>query len=262
MENAFSLSPNPNFLYQNDVIKQALHKLRYVVNERQGLTGLIGEPGLGKSSVLRLFISELQADENYAVIFVPTPSYATEFAFLKGISAQLEIPSKRSHQLQEAAFLNKLLELAQAGKHAVLLIDEAQRLPGKQLEITRTLINFETDEQKLITVVFAAQMELYDRLKHPSKKALRSRIIFPTMLSPLSLSDTSKMIEFRCKQAEMPVPFPAETIKEIYEAAGGNPRDILKIAAAAYQIMMLREMTYVPAEAIASVVKEARLNYD
>lgn len=260
--NAFSLSPNPNLLYQTGLIKTALHKLRYVISERQGLTALLGEPGLGKSSILRLLISELDADEKYEIGFIATPSFPSDFAFLKAITAQFNVLGKRSYQSQEEAFFQRLSEISAEGKHAVLFLDEAQRLPGKQLEVTRTLINFETDSEKLITVVFAAQMELYNHLKDPSKKAIKSRILFPTTLSALSLPDAAQMIEFRCTAAGIPVPFISSTIKAIYDESQGNPREILKIAAAAYHMMTLKGETIVPPEAIPFVVREARLNYE
>jgi len=260
--NAFSLSPNPNLLFQTGLIKTALHKLRYVISERQGLTALLGEPGLGKSSIIRLLISELDADEKYEIGFIATPSFPSDFAFLKAITSQFNVPGKRSYQLQEEAFFERLSEISAAGKHAVLFLDEAQRLLGKQLEVTRTLINFETDTEKLITVVFAAQMELYNHLKDPSKKAIKSRILFPTTLSALSLPDTTQMIEFRCEQAGIPVPFIPSTIKAIYDESHGNPREILKIAAAAYHMMTLKGETVVPPEAIPFVVREARLNHE
>ncbi len=45
-----------------------------------------------------------------------------------------------------------------------LFIDEAQKLDHKMLEIVRALLNFETDDAKLIQIVLAGQLELRDRL--------------------------------------------------------------------------------------------------
>ncbi len=70
------------------------------------------------------------------------------------------------------------------------------------------------------------------------------------------------MLEFRCDQAGIPLPFIPQTIKAIYDESGGNPREILKIAAAAYHMMTLKGESIVPPEAIPFVVKEARLNYE
>ncbi len=91
--NAFSLSPNPNLLFQTGLIKTALHKLRYVISERQGLTALLGEPGLGKSSIVRMLISELDADEKYEIGFIATPSFPSDFAFLKAITRSFKFPA-------------------------------------------------------------------------------------------------------------------------------------------------------------------------
>src|ERR1044071_1811889 len=182
--NAFSLSPNPRLLYPTDNIKSSLHKLLYVVRERQGLTAILGEPGLGKSSLMRMLHAELTSETQYEVAFIVNPNYTRDFAFLKAICAEFGIPAKRSMLAQERALQTRLVELMGENKNPVLLIDEAQRLTGSQLEVARTLLNFETNEQKLIQVVLAAQLELRDKLKDKSKKALRSRIFLPSILSP------------------------------------------------------------------------------
>jgi len=41
------------------------------------------------------------------------------------------------------------------GNNIVVFIDEAQKLDSEQLELVRTLLNFETDKEKLIQIVLA-----------------------------------------------------------------------------------------------------------
>jgi type II secretory pathway predicted ATPase ExeA len=99
----------------------------------------------------------------------------------------------------------------------------------------RTLLNFETDETKLIQVVLSAQLELRTKLMDASKKALRSRIFAPSMLAPLSLNETEEMVNFRCKQAGVRNAFTKDAVESLYTLTGGVPREILKIAAVAWK---------------------------
>jgi general secretion pathway protein A len=49
----FSVSPDPNFLYQTPHHKRALAQTRFTVQDRQGLAVLYGDVGLGKSTLVR-----------------------------------------------------------------------------------------------------------------------------------------------------------------------------------------------------------------
>lgn len=128
------------------------------------------------------------------------------------------------------------------------------------LELVRVLLNFETEDTKLIQVVLSGQLELRDRLRDPSKKAVRSRIFAPSLLAPLSLNDTRDMIAYRCEQAQISNPFPDDTLDAVYVATGGVPREILKVCAIAYELALSQNETRVPPEAVKIVLDEATLH--
>ena len=166
---------------------------------------------------------------------------------------------RRSMLAQENELRAHLMQLYSEGRTAVVFLDEAQRLPGKQMELVRVLMNFETNEVKLIQIVMAAQLELENKLRDPSKRAIKSRIFLPSLLSALSLPEARDMIAFRCDKSFIPNPFDDEAVKAIYDISQGVPRDILKIAAAAYALMKGSGLTSVPAEAIPGIAEEAKL---
>lgn len=231
----FSISPNPLLLYLTPALQVTLEKVRFVVDSRQGLTAILGDVGLGKSTVIRYLFNEYDAREDAAATLIPSPNFPSEFAFLKKICADFGLPARRSMVDQENELRRFLLDVYARDKVCVIFIDEAQRLTGRQLELVRTLLNFETDETKLIQVVLAAQLELRQKLADASKKALRSRIFAPSLLAPLSLNETQEMVDFRCKQAGVRNSFPSETIETLYTLTGGVPREILKVAAVAWR---------------------------
>lgn len=257
----FSISPDPELLYLTPALKSTMFKVQHVINNRQGLTSIMGDVGTGKSSVLRrIWLDYVERDDEFATAIVPSPNFPSDFAMLKVICGDFGIPRKRSMVEQENELRGFLIDLDSAGKTCVLFVDEAQRLKGPHLELIRTLLNFETNKYKLIQVVLAAQLELRAKLMDASKKALRSRIFLPSLLDPLSLPEMSEMIAFRCEKAGIPNPFTNETMELIYNHTGGVPREVLKVCGFSYILTLQAGEKTVPIEAVQLAVSEASLN--
>ena len=259
----FLISPDPSMLYMTPTLKTTLYKVDFVVENRQGLTLIMGDAGLGKSSVLRLLLSRYSAREETVVTqLIPTPAFSSDFMFLKAICAEFDIPGRRSMLAQLNEFRDYLIDLHSKGKTALLLIDEAQKLPGKQLEMIRTLLNFETSKEKLIQIVLAAQLELRDKLRDKTKKALRSRVFAPSLLASMSVGETKDMIAYRCEQAEIRNPFTDEAIELIYTRTGGVPRQVLQVCALSYDMGQRAGVDKLPMEIVEMAAQEAIYNDD
>jgi general secretion pathway protein A len=233
----FSISPNPQYLYLTSSLRTTILKVKYVIDHRQGLTAILGDVGMGKSSIIRRIYGDYAASPSACAILIPSPSFSTDFAFLKGVCQEFGVKGKRSMLEQENELKNYLIEQYAAGQNCIVFIDEAQRLSGKQLEQVRTMLNFETDKAKLVQVVLSGQLELRDRLRDETKKAIRSRIFAPSLLDPLSVEETHSMIAFRCEMESIPNPFPSPVVDDIYRYTGGIPRSILKLCGLAYYMM-------------------------
>src|ERR1051325_11136268 len=224
----FTTSPNPTLLYLTPTLKSTIAKIRFVIEYRQGLTALLGDVGMGKSSIVRLLHLEYSLREDCASVLIPTPNYPSDFGLLKGICKELGVAPKRSMVEQEDELRGFLYQCIQDGRNCVVRIDEAQRLNTKMLELVRTMLNLETNSEKLIQIVLSGQLELRDRLKDPERKALRRRIMTPSLLAPLSPEETAEMIAYRCKQHDVPNLFTPEAVTEIYTLTGGVQSETLQ----------------------------------
>lgn len=220
----------------------------------------MGDVGNGKSSLLRYLFTKYRKREDVACSIVPSPNFPTDFSMLKAICSDFGLPPRRSMVAQENELRGFLIDLDSEGKMCVVFIDEAQRLKGPHLELVRTLLNFETNTYKLIQIVLAGQLELRQKLQDPSKKALRSRIYLPSLLAPLSLQETGKMLRFRCEKAEIDYPFSDDAVTLIYNRTGGVPREILKVAGFSYVLALQAGEKAVPVEAIELAAREASLH--
>src|ERR1041385_3461463 len=121
----FSLSPDPAYLYITPNLEATLHKCRYAIDYRQGLSAILGDIGVGKSSVIRYLHNEYAERDDTVVVYVPSPNFATDFAFVKALCLDLGLASRRSMLDQEAELRAFLIDLYGQEKNAVILIDEA-----------------------------------------------------------------------------------------------------------------------------------------
>lgn len=260
-ESVFSISPNPRFFYITPSVQAAIAKTQYVVRARQGLTTIIGDVGLGKTSLLRLLYNEYADSPDFNSAFIVNPKQTSETAFLKAICTEFEVKTKRSQRETELELRAFLIEQYRAGKNVVLFIDEAQQLKGPMFEQIRQILNFETDETKLINIVMAGQMELRYKLADRSKRALVSRIAVSSTLDALSPEETHGMIDFRCTVAGVRSPFEDDAVTAIYQWSKGVPREAIKLCAMSVQYAALNNLKRIPADlvevAAADIVRPA-----
>jgi general secretion pathway protein A len=250
LESAFSISPNPRFYYITPNAQAAILKTKYVIQNRQGLTTIIGDVGTGKTSLLRLLYNEYSDNPDYTTAFFVNPKQSTETAFLKAVCTEFEVPTRRSQLDTELELRNFLISEAIAGRTVILFIDEAQQLRGAMFEQIRQILNYESDDTKLLNIVMAGQIELRYKLADPSKRALVSRIAATSNLDTLTLEDVSELINFRCSVSQIENPFAPEAVEGIFQYSKGIPREAIKLCAMSVQYAKLNELEVIPREIV------------
>jgi general secretion pathway protein A len=195
-EMPFHITPDPKFLYLSPSHREALQHLRYGVAERKGFIVLAGEVGCGKTTLCRMFLSELDpARYDTALILNPR---INETGLLRTLLEELgEKPKGRGRADWMAQVNQVLLSRIEAGREILLIIDEAQNLTFEVLELVRLLSNFETDTQKLLQIILIGQPELKERLAAEELRQLRQRILVFCELTPLSLTELHDYVRHR-----------------------------------------------------------------
>ena len=151
-----------------------------------------------------------------------TPSEFLELALHDfGIT---EIPDSKAQRL--IMLQQFLLEAHQKKQQAVLVVDEAHKLPLDVLEELRLLSNFELAETKLLQIVLAGQTELADLLDRQDLRQLKQRISVRLAIHPLSPTGVDHYIQHRWQKAgaTKPHPFTAEAVAHIARCSHGIPR--------------------------------------
>lgn len=227
----FSNAPSDRFYFNSEQHDQALVRLMYAVDSDKGLAVLIGGVGTGKTTLARRMLDNLDVDRYESSLLVMIHSAVTPVWILSRIALQLGVKNPDSDPLSILKQLyERLLQIHQQGRKAVVLIDEAQMLQSRELmEEFRGLLNLEIPGKKLLNVVFFGLAELEQTMK--LDEPLAQRIAVKYTLRPLSAEATHRYISHRLRVAgSQDQLFESAAIDSIHSYSGGVPRLINTLA--------------------------------
>jgi general secretion pathway protein A len=230
----FSMTPDPTFAFATREHEQALLKMAFYTDERQGLFLLMGEIGTGKTTISKLAVDNWTSQrDKYTVGQVSDPSPPSPAAFLRLVLASFMQPVLRNLLDLKAALRVFLLEEYRAGRTVVLVLDEAQTIHPKNIDTIQAMSNEQTQTHKLLQIVLLAQPNFKNKLQQ--KPALRSRIAGGHTLDGLTPQDSIGLLHHRVAVAggDFDKLFVPSTHRTLYAATHGVPRDLCILSNAA-----------------------------
>jgi general secretion pathway protein A len=228
----FSIAPDPRFLFMSEAHREALAHLLYGVSGGGGFVLLTGEIGAGKTTVCRCFLDQVPPACDVAYVFNPKLS-VPELLQTVCDEFRIELPARAASVKDYVDALNAfLLRSHAAGRHSVLIIDEAQSLSAELLEQLRLLTNLETAERKLLQIVLIGQPELRTMLARPELEQLAQRVIARYHLPALSEGETLQYVRHRLAVAGLAgeMPFDSRALRRLFQLCGGVPRRLNLLA--------------------------------
>jgi len=190
-----------------------------------GFTVLLGEPGMGKTTLLLQLLTQYRESARTAFLF---QTQGRRFDLLRFLASELELPDTKGDEvLLHQRLREMLVNEARAGRKVLVIIDEAQNLNQTSLEAIRLLSDFETASSKLLHIILAGSARLCETLQAPDLSPLAQRIMTICRLEPFTAEEVRHYVIFRLETAGSPSPgnvFTPEALAAIAEESGGVPR--------------------------------------
>lgn len=230
----FGLKYNP---FTPDVPIEALHaqpqfesfawRVEYSLIREGGFAMITGEPGTGKTITLRLLANQLKNIRDVHVGAVQHPSarlgdFYRELGDLFGVPLS---PHNRWHSfksLRERWFNHLQSTLSRP----VLLIDEAQDMSADVFNELRLLSSMQFDSRILLSVIFAGDHRLNDKLRCDNLLPLGSRIRIRYQTEYASPEQLLATLMHLLTQAGNPHLMTQELMQTLCEHAIGNYRSL------------------------------------
>ena len=228
-EEPFSTTPDPRFLYKSPVHQVALDRITTSVASRRGINAIIGEPGLGKSMLIRTLLKGFNTAVQFAWVFNTTMNSRELIRYIcRDFGFKPKGEDLGDLLIELYSFLIREYE---QGRFSVLIIDEAQNLQPEVLEEIRQLSNLETASQKLLQVILSGQPQLDLYLNDPGLIQLKQRISLKATLHRLNAGDTAAYVQHRLKVAgaRKQEIFTPAALQSVFEISDGIPRLINQV---------------------------------
>ncbi len=244
--------------YPSEAHQAALLKLRYAVESRHGAALLTGHAGVGKTLVTRMLLEGLD-DATGPLVHLTFPQMPAA-NLLAYLACELQSPEGsigREPPLDESVRTVQrcLTEGARAGRHALLVVDEAHLLEPRTFETLRLLLNVEHEGRPAATIVFVGQpaiLPLVERLPQ-----LEQRLAVKCLLRPLLLDETHAYVQHRLQTAgAAQTIFEPAAVEAVHAAAQGIARDVNRLCDLALLIGFAEEAKSISPAIIESVAEE------
>ncbi len=252
----FKLAYDPAY-YFSAAQQVPLNEMCYSIEERQGLAMLIGEPGTGKTTLLRRLLKSFSTQ--LRGVFVTDPSVIGK-SLLRQLALELRVTLKRTGRVSFEPLKEYLVGLT--GETLVLIVDEAQGLTPYQLDEIHHLTNLELPGTKLLEIILSGQPSLEKRLEVPQFAALRQRVAVRCRMGALNLQHTRAYIEHRLRiaGAKDTSLFTPDAIRIIFHRSRGIPRLINIICDRSLVVCYLEDGKLVDESVARDAVADLRLD--
>lgn len=253
----FENVPDPDFFYLSKTHEEALTRLMYAVKMRKGGAMLSGEIGCGKTTLTKVYVQELSADQFDTGLIINPNLEPVEF--LQEVLYQFGVTDIPESKVQCLRLLNdKMIQNMKEDKETLLIVDEAQVLSESTFEEVRLLLNFQLNDRFLINVILVGQPELKAKIK--GIEQLDQRIPIKYHLRPFDREDTLRYIIFRQKKAGREEnAFSGEAMERIYEITEGVPRKINNLCDLSLLLGFSKEGEVVDSQIIEDVMSDGAL---
>ncbi len=256
-EQPFSNTPDARFFFEVDQHAEVLARLMYAASTMKGLAVVIGDVGTGKTTLARRMLDQLDDQQFESALLVIIHSTISSEWLLRRIASQIGVESVAEEKVAILTQIyQRLVELHQQGRRAVVLIDEANMLQQQELmEELRGFLNLEVPGSKLITFILFGLPNLEANLALDAP--LVQRVAVKCRLTSLKPEASKAYIRHRLKVAGATRDiFPEDVLDQIVKDSQGIPRVINTICDNVLLEGFLRKRERIDVQIVKDVVQD------
>lgn len=222
------------------------------VRERQSVM-LVGEPGVGKTCVLRALRHRLP-QAGFRLTYCHNATLGRR-DFYRQLCLALGLTPSATAASVFYAVSSHVEDLGRERVHPVFLLDEAHLLHQDVLDHLHILLNYQWDSKSLLSLILVGLPELDSRLAMRRNRSLASRLARRLTIDALGPDDTAEYLRLRLKNAgcEREL-FASDAMAMLHEAASGAHRDIDRLATTALREAARRKKKLVERDVLARVL--------
>jgi type II secretory pathway predicted ATPase ExeA len=255
----FSLLPDPDFLFWSANHARAYAMLEYGLATFAPITVISGEIGVGKTTLIRHLLRAAPQDLRIGLI---SNAHARRGQLLDWVLASLgqDFADRTSYVKRFSLFEAFLRSELAAGRHTVLIFDEAQNLSERMLEELRCFSNLNVEECELLQIILAGQPELNQIIGRTSMLQFAQRVSAQFHLPAMPCEAVAQYIAYRLKVAgtDREIFSPA-ACDLVYAASGGLPRVINQVCDYALLYAFAEGLALVGADLVRQVIDDRKI---
>ncbi len=225
--NPFPVAPDNHNFFLSAGIDRVTANILHGILARKGFLVLTGDIGLGKTTVSRRIMDILE-QKDVATSLVLHSTYR-DVELLQEINRDFGLKVNSRRCSDQIRVLNRfLLERSRKGKNSAIVIDDAQNLNRRSLELIRMISNLEADRQKLVQILLVGQTELMQRLNASNLRQLKSRVMIHEIARPLDRNELAYYLTFKLNAvgSSGQIKITPWALRRIQRLTGGNLRRI------------------------------------
>ena len=216
---------------------------------------LTGEPGMGKTSLMRKLIAEHGAE--HLIGLVTNARYDIEH-ILPWVLLSLGLSKRQLDPIQaHYVFSEFLSQQAQKKRRVILIIDEAQSLGTDLLEELRLLSNLNDGSTLKLQIILSGQPDLHKLLERIDMTQFAQRVAVDCHLEPFSELETGQYIRHRIHVAGgLPSLFTNKACALVHRLTRGTPRLINQVCDLALTQGTTKQASVITSKLVAQAVFE------